>query len=331
MNRRDTLLALLALGAAPLARAQRPGKVYRVGLIYTTTPLSDMAGPEPIHPSVRAFVQELRALGYREGQNLVLERRSALGDFKRFPEIIAELVRLKADAIVTVGDEMAVEAQKVTATVPIVATVYSDPVKLGLVATLARPGGNITGVVYTAGPEIEGKRVQLLKEAMPRIHRVDFLGMRTDWENLFGKSIQVAAEQLGVTLLHVVHTPNEYGDAFATIIRNRPDAVLVANSPVTFANRRLIVDFMVKNRLPGMYSRREYAEMGGLMAYGTHVPDVVRRAADYVDKILKGAKPADLPIEQPTKFELIINLKAAKTLGITIPQSVLLRADEVIE
>jgi putative ABC transport system substrate-binding protein len=275
----------------------------------------------------------LRALGYQEGQNLVLERRSAEGKFERFPDIVAELVGLKADVIAIVGQRtLAFAAKKVTTTVTIVvANAFFDPVAPGLIATLARPGGNITGLTATAGPEIEGKRVELLKTALPEIRRVAFLGMRTDWDDQFGKSVQAAARQLEVTLLHAVHAPNEYADAFAMISRERPEAVLVANTPTNFANRRLIVDFMLERRLPGMYYRREFVEAGGLISYGTDVPDLYRRAAAFVDKILKGAKPADLPMEQPTRFELCINLKTAKALRLTIPQSLLLRADHVIE
>jgi putative ABC transport system substrate-binding protein len=331
MDRRQVEFALLSLGFAPMALGQHTGKVFRVGLIFTTSLVSEMEGPQPSHPSARAFVQQFKAMGYQEGQNLVIERRSAEGKFDRFGGIVQELVALRADAIVTVGDDMALEAKRVTATVPIVATIYGDPVKSGLVPSLARPSGNVTGLVVTAGPEIEGKRLQLLKETLSRIHRAAFLGMQTDWEDQFGKTIRAAALQEGVSLLHASHSPNEYGDAFAMIIRNRPDAVIVANTPTNFANRRLIVDFMLNNHLPGIYSRAEYAEAGGMMSYGTHVPDILRRAAIYVDKILKGAKPGDLPIEQPTKFELVVNMKTAKALGLKIPQSILLRADRVIE
>ena len=333
MNRRLFIVSVGALIATPLAaEAQKPGKVYRVGLIFSSSPVSALAGSEPSHPSAKAFVHELRALDYREGQNLVLERRSAEGKFEQFPDIVAELVRLKADVIVTVGHQMTLAAKKVTTTVPIVmAGTFVDPVELGLVATLARPGGNVTGLTGTAGPEIEGKRVELLKTALPTIRRVAFLGTKTDWENSLGKSTQAAALLLGVTLLHAVHTPNEYAAAFAMIIRERPDAVLVANTPTNFANRRLIVDFTTKSRLPGMFPVGEFVEAGGLMSYGVSVPDLFRRAGTLVGKILRGAKPADIPVEQPTKFELIVNLKTAKILGLTIPQLLLLRADQVIE
>jgi putative ABC transport system substrate-binding protein len=198
------------------------------------------------------------------------------------------------------------------------------------VASLARPGGNITGHTNNTGPEIEGKRLELLKDALPKISRVAYLGMKTDWEGSSGKSVKTAAQALRVTLLHAEHTPNEYAGAFAVIARQRPDALFVADSPPAYAHRRLIVELAVKNRLAGTYARREFVEAGGLMSYGVSVSDLFRRAAGYVDKILKGAKPADLPIEQPTKFELVINLKTAKALGLTISPSVLIRADEVI-
>ncbi|MFZ1059253.1 MAG: ABC transporter substrate-binding protein [Candidatus Rokuibacteriota bacterium] len=322
---------VLGLLAAPLpVDAQQAGRVYRLGLIFTTAPASEMAGAEPAHPLVKTFLHELRALGYAEGQNLVFERRSAEGKFERFGDIVAELVHLKADVIVTVGNDIAREAKRVTSTVPIVMASSSSPVEAGLVASLARPGGNITGLTRDAGPELQGKRLELLKDALPKISRVAFLGMRADWESAQGKSVEAAARALGITLIHAEHTPNQYADAFALIKRERPHALFVAQSSMTYANRHRIADFAVTSRLPGSYPFRELVEAGGLMSYGVSAPDMFRRAAIYVDKILKGAKPGDLPVEQPTKFELIINLKAAKALGLTIPQSVLIRADEVI-
>jgi len=332
-SRVAALIASLALGAllAPISTdAQQPGKVYRVGLIVTTSPVSEMAGPEPVHPPTRAFLHTLRSLGYVEGQNLVFERRSAEGKFERFTEIVAELVRLKTDVIVTVSTPLAQAAKQVTTTVPIVMVRSVSPVEAGLVASLGRPGGNITGLTTNTGPEIEGKRLELLKDALPKISRVAYLRMKTDWEGPTGESVKAAAKALNVTLLHAEHTPNEYAGPFAVIAQRRPDTLFVANNAPAYAHRRLIVEFAVKNRLPGMYPWREPVEAGGLMSYGVSVSDLFRRAAGYVDKILKGAKPADLPIEQPTKFELVINLKTAKALGLTIPQSVLVRADEVI-
>jgi putative ABC transport system substrate-binding protein len=290
-----------------------------------------MIGPDPVHPLVRSFLDGLRALGYVQGRNLVFEPRSAEGKFERFREILEELVSLKVDVLVVAGNPMTKRAKEVTNIVPIVMNFVNDPVTDGLVASLARPGGNVTGLTGTVGPEIEGKRVELLKEALPKIRRVAFLGTKPDWEDPFGKSTQAAAQAVRVTLLHAEHTPDDYADAFARIVRERPDALLVPNTTSNYARRLLIVDFATKSRLPGMYPFREYTEAGGLMSYGIDFRDQFRRVAVYVDKILKGAKPADLPVEQPTKFELVINLKTAKALGLTIPQSVLIRADQVIE
>ena len=325
---------LLAAHLAPLAvEAQQVGKVYRVGLIASTSPVSEMAGPEPVHPSIRAVVQGLRALGYVEGQNLILERRSAEGRFERFGDIVAELVRLKADVIVTVGDLMPRAARAVTTTVPIVMATSDDPVGEGLVQSLARPGGNITGLTLAVGPEIEAKRLELLREMLPGVSRVAYLGSKEDkdWQRPPGKSLLTAAQALGVTLVLAEHTPHQFTEAFTLISRARVEALLISPSPATFADRALIVDFATRARLPSMFAFRQPVELGGLMSYGVNVADNFRRAAGYVDKILKGAKPADLPVEQPTKFELVINLKTAKALGLTIPQSLLVRADEIIQ
>ena len=331
---RLSLVVAVCILAAPLAAgAQQAGKVYRVGLILTTSPISEMAGPNPVHPTTRAFVQGLRALGYVEGQNLILERRSAEGRFERFGDIVAELVRLKADVIVTVGDPLARAAKAVTTTVPIVMASSTDPVGGGLVQGLARPGGNITGLTTLVGPEIEAKRLELLRETLPRVSRVAYLGSKEDkdWESPWGKSVRTAAQGLGVTLVLAEHTPHQYTDAFTRISRARLEALFVGPSAAAYADRGLIVDFATRARLPSTFRFREPVEIGGLMSYGANVADVFRRAAGYVDKILKGAKPADLPVEQPTKFELVINLRTAKALGLTIPPSVLLRADQLIE
>jgi putative tryptophan/tyrosine transport system substrate-binding protein len=320
--------------AAPLAaEAQQAGKVYRVGFILTTSPVSEMAGPEPVHPLVRAFVHGLRALGYVEGQNLILERRTAEGRFERLGDIVAELVRLKVDVIVTVTNMMASVAKAVTTTVPIVMLASGDPVGAGLVQSLARPGGNITGLTVSPGSEIEAKRLELLKEALPRVARVAFLGIKEeeDWPSPYGRTVRTAAQALGITLVRAEFAPHQFTDAFRLIRDARTDALFVAFGGAVYADRSLIVDFATRARLPTTFSFREAVELGGLMSYGTNVPDVFRRAAYYVDKILKGAKPADLPVEQPTKFELVINLKTAKALGLTIPQSLLRRADEVIQ
>ncbi len=308
--------------------AQRPEKEYRVGLVLTTSPASEMIGPDPVHPLVASFLERLRTLGYVQGRNLVFEPRSAEGKFERFREILEELVGLRVDVLVVAGMPLAQRAKEVTSTVPIVGIVI-DPVEAGLVASLARPGGNVTGVTSSAGPEIEGKRVELLKEVLPNIRRAAFLGTKLDWEHL-GKRTEADARAMRVTLLHAEHTPDDYADAFARIVRERPDALLVPDTTSNYARRRLIVDFATKNRLPGMYPSRDFTAAGGLMSYGLDRRDQFQRLADYVDKILKGAKPADLPMEQPRKFELVINMRTAKVIGLTIPQTLLLRADEII-
>jgi putative ABC transport system substrate-binding protein len=334
MSRTLTVALSLALLAAPLAaQAQQAGKVYRVGLISVSIPVSEMAGPEPVHPTTRAFVQGLRALGYVEGQNLTLERRSAEGRFERFSDIVAELVRLKADVIVTVSTQMAQAAKAVTTTVPIVMAVSADPVGEGLVQSLARPGGNITGLTGVVESEIDAKRLELLRAMLPGVARVAYLSNKEDkdWERPWGQYVRTAAQALGVTRVLAEHTPRQYTDAFARISRARAEALFVGPSASAYADRALIVDFATRTRLPSTFRYREPVELGGLMSYGVNLADNFRRAAGYVDKILKGAKPADLPVEQPTKFELVINLKTAKALGLTVPPSLLRRADEVIQ
>jgi putative ABC transport system substrate-binding protein len=332
---RRTFLAVAAtttLLAAPLgAGAQPAGKVYRVGLIFPSPPVSEMAGPEPVNVAARAFVRGLRALGYVEGRNLILERRSAEGRFERFAPIVAELVSLNVDVIVVSSTSLAQRAREVTTAVPIVMGAVADPVGSGLAQSLGRPGGNVTGLTSDVGPEIHGKRLELLKGAVPRASRVAFLGARQLWGAVYEQSIKPGAKALGLTVFLAEHTPTDYTGAFTLIRRERPDALFVAPSSENYAQRRLIVDFATSNRLPNIHAFRESVEVGGLMSYGVNVADLFRRAAGYVDKILKGAKPGDLPVEQPTKFELVINLKTAKALGLTIPQSLLLRADQVIE
>ena len=334
INRRSFVaIATPGLVALPLAaQTQRAGKVYRVGLVAAASTLPEMAGPEPVSVGTRAFVQGLRALGYVEGRNLILERRSAEGRPERFGELVAELIRLKADVIVTVSVPAARAAQALTSTVPIVMATSGDPVGEGLVRSLARPGGNITGLTNSAGPEIEAKRLELLREMLPGVARVAYLGSRkfNDWDSPYGKSVRTAAQALGVTLVSAEYAPDRYAEAFALIGGARAGALFVAPSPAAYADRALIVDFASRARLPSSFAYREPVELGGLMSYGVNLADNFRRAAGYVDKILKGAKPGDLPVEQPTKFELVINLKTAKALGLAVPP-LLLRADEVIE
>ncbi len=326
MRLRKLLTVSLALGilSAPLAAdAQRPAKVPRVGLLLTGSPPSATAGP---------FRHGLRDLGYVEGQNIAIEERWAEGKHERLPDLAAELVRLRVDVIVTPGTPPTLAAKDATRTIPIVMVFVADPVGQGLVAGLARPGGNITGL-SSLGEGITAKQLQLLKEFVPKVSRVAVLRFPADPVHpLLVREAEGAARALGV-LLQVLEagSPNDFDRAFAAMARERAGALLVLAHPIFFAQRARIADLAAKARRPAMYALREYVEAGGLISYGTHLPALFRRAATYVDKILKGAKPADLPVEQPTRFELVVNLKTAKALGLTIPQSVLIRADQVIQ
>jgi len=333
MQRRELIALLGGAAAWPLAAgAQEATTVHRVGWFFSSVPLTEMEGPDPIDPVGRALVRGLRDLGYIEGKNLVLERRSAEGKFERIDGIATELVSRKPDVIVTGGGEFLARAlQRVTKSVPIVSPSGYDPVGSGLVASLARPGGNVTGFVEYPGPEFEAKRLQLLKEAVPTAIRIAFLGMKDVWEGPAAQAVRDAAGMLGMTLIHVEHTPNHYVGAFAQMRRDRPDALYLAYHPSNYANRQLIADFGIEQRMPGIYPYRQVVLAGGLMCYGASQTDLWRRTAGLVDKILKGAKPADIPIERPTKLELVINLKTAKALGLTVPATLLTLADEVIE
>ena len=331
MRRRDFIAHAFGAAAALPFRARAQGTVHRVGLILTTSPLSEMTGPEPSHPGARAFVAALRELGYVEGRNLLLERRSAEGKFERFGDIAKDLAQGKVDVIVTVGNELAREVKRATATTPIVMTTSDDPVGAGLVASLSRPGGNITGFTVHGGTEFDGKRVEFLHELMPHLSRVAFLSTKDEWDGPVGTVVRAAARELKLTLLPAIHTPTNYAEAFSSIASGGLVAMLVSQHVSNYANRHVIVAFADERRIPGMYPVREYVTAGGLISYGVNVPDLFRRAAGYVDKILKGEKPTNLPVEQPTKFELVINLKTARALGLTMPPALLARADEVIE
>jgi ABC-type uncharacterized transport system substrate-binding protein len=318
------LCAVALLGVAVIAEAQQPTKVPRIGYL-TAASLSAMA------PRFEAFQQGLRELGYVEGKNIVIDYRSPEGKFDRLPALAAELVRLQVDVIVTGGGAATRPAKEATSTIPIVMAQDSDPVGNGFVASLARPGGNITGLA-TLAPEISGKQLELLKEIAPKLSRVAVLGNATQPGSPQAlREINVAADAFGVQLQYLeIQAPKDIETAFQAASKGRADAVLLMASPITFSQRRQVVDLAVKSRLPTIYGRPEYVEDGGLVFYGPSYTDLFRRAATYVDKILKGAKPADLPIEQPKKFEFIINLKAAKLIGLTIPPNVLVRADKVI-
>ncbi len=331
MNGRKILIAALTLGvlAGPLAAdAQQAGKVYRIGVLANAPPTT----PE-VSRNWEAFRQGLGERGWVEGQNIVIEYRWAEGRVERFPSLAAELVSLKLDLIVASSTPGARAAKQATSTIPIVMVYVSDPVGDGFVASLARPGGNITGMTFGAGREITGKHLELLKEAVPKLSRVAVLLNPDSPESaVFLRETQAAAQALAVKLqLLEVRSPNELEGAFAAMTRERAGALLVLPHPFTFAHARRIVDLAAKSRLPAVYPARQFVEAGGLMAYAANAPDMLRRAATYVDKILKGAKPGDLPVEQPTNFELVINLKTVKALGLTIPQSLLLRGAHVVQ
>jgi putative ABC transport system substrate-binding protein len=301
-----------------------------VGLVFVASPIGQMLGADPTHPSVRAFLHELRRRGYVEGQNLVFERRSAEGKVERIGGILEELLRLEMDVIVAAGNDAARLAKRLTTTVPIVMASSRSPVEAGLVASLARPEANVTGLSIDGGPDTEARRLQLLTLALPGIARVAFLGTRNDWDEPLGLATRTAGTALGLSLVHAEVSLGQYAGAFAALARERPDAVFVANSASNFAHRRSIAEFALQSRLAAIHPFRESVEAGGLMSYGANVPDLYRRAAGYVDRILKGAQPGDLPVEQPTKFDLAINLRTARLLGLTVPQALLLQADELV-
>ncbi len=329
LQRRQFLIAAGALLAAPRGRAQQPGKISRIGYLVTGS-----TGSPETRTSLDALWQGLREHGYVDGKNIVIEYRGADGKIEQLPGLAAELVRLKVDLIVAGATPAARAAKNATTTIPIVAAAMGDPVGDGLVASLARPGGNLTGSTFL-GPQLVPKRMQLLKDALPKVLRLAALwhpgafGEHTTKEML--KETEVAARALGVQIQFVgVRGSDEFDRAFSTMTKESLDALIVLPSPMLFAERKRVVDLATRHRLPAMFNAREFVQLGGLIAYGARLADLMRRAAFYADKILKGAKPSDLPVELPEKYELVINLKTAKALGITIPQSVLARADEVI-
>ena len=327
---RLTFIIALVLGGlfgAVAVEAQEAAKVARIGYLVASHDA----------PRLReAFRQGLRDLGYVEGRNLVIEIRSAEGKHERYPALAAELVALKVDVIVASGGTpSALAAKQATGTLPIVFINVGDPVTSGLVTSLARPGGNVTGLSVVA-PELISKRLELLTQAVPGVSRIAVLWQpgaleeRTEKDRL--QRAEVAGRTLGIRLQFVeARGPKDLDRAFSDMTRARAGALTDLEGSVFWSERKRIVDLAAKNRLPAVYALREFVDVGGLMSYGPDFADLFRRAATYVDKILKGAKPADLPVEQPTKFELVINLKAAKALGLTIPQSVLARADQVVD
>jgi putative tryptophan/tyrosine transport system substrate-binding protein len=321
-------LCSLLLAFNSSAEAQQPGKVPRIGYLSVSS-LSFMAD------RVEAFRQGLRELGYVEGKNIVIDWRYGEEKTDSVRELATELVRLKVDVMVTGGNSATQAAKRATNTTAIVMTQSGDPVASGFIGSLARPGGNITGL-STIAPEISGKRLELLKDIVPRLSRVAVLGTSNSPGNAQElKEVELAARALGVKVQYVdVPNPTDIGTAFQAAVKGRADAILLmlaGPAALTSSRRKEIADLAVKNRLPVIYESARSVEAGGLMSYGVNLFDLDRRAATYVDKILKGAKPADLPVEQPTKFEFVINLKTAKQIGLTIPDSVLYRADKVIK
>ena len=323
MNRRETVLALVALGVAPLAAtAQQAGKVWRIGF------LSLRSGPDEL---IESFRDGLRSLGYIEGRNLSIEYRWAAGKVDRLPELAAELVTSKVDVIVTVATAASAAAKRATGAVPIVFAMAADPVGAGLVASLARPGGNVTGLSAQA-TEVAAKQLQLIREVLPKAARIAVLAYKGALTApLFIEEIRAAARTMGITLfVHEVNEAVALADTFAAMRRERAEALLVQASPFVGDHGKRIVELAAQHRLPTMFSPPSRMGSVGLMYYGPSAREMHRRAAYYVDRIFKGAKPGDLPVEQPTQFELAVNLRTAKALGLTIPQSMLARADEVI-
>lgn len=322
----------LGIGAAPLgADAQQAGKVHRIGLLLGGVP----GTPSTLSAALEAFRRGLRDLGYVEGRSIEIEYRWAKGRIERLPELAAELVRLKVDVIVTPATPQAVAAKNATKTIPIVMVTSVYPVVTGVVASLERPGGNVTGLTLTS-LEIIRKRLELLKEVVPGVSRVaavhpGLAGFPTI--DLWLRDNKVAAQTVGLKLQTVDAggDPDEWERAFATMVRDRIGALALIEAPLFLSEQTRVVELMAKHRLPAIYPYKDFTDAGGLMSYGANLTDLYRRAATYVDRILKGAKPADLPVEEPARFELCINLKAAKALGLTIPPALLARADTVIE
>jgi putative ABC transport system substrate-binding protein len=334
MNRRKliTLLGGAAAAWPVAARTQQPATQHRIAIFHPaipTTLITETGGGS----AWRAFFAELRRLGYIEGENLIIERYSAEGHHERYADLAREIVTRNPDLIVTGTNPVVIVFKAATSTIPVVAFML-DPLKAGLVTSLARPGGNLTGITLDAGIEIWGKRLEMLKEAIPSTARAAFLGMREGWEGSSGQVLRDAGSQLGISLVFMLPqkgTPSEIERVFAAMEQQRPDAVLVSGEGDLYAHRQLIVELAEKNRLPAMCPYRDYVEAGGLMAYTVDLAELLRRMAVNVHQILKGAKPGDIPIYQPTKFELLINLKTARALGLTLPLALLARAAEVIE
>jgi putative ABC transport system substrate-binding protein len=336
--KRRVFIALVA-GAMAHPRAaltQQPTKVYRIAIVHPSRPVSQMTETAGL-PYWRAFFEELRLRGYVEGQNLVVERYSGEGREQSYARLVQDVVHLKPDLVFAISTGMVRHFKAATTTIPIVG-MFSDPVAWGLVAELAKPGGNITGLTIDVGIGILTKRLEMLREAVPSLTKVGWLASRGSWDGPEGIAMREAAQQLGISLvgppLEDTIQETEYRRVFAAMTKELADAIYVNDQPASLIYMRLISELLEKSRLPAICPFREYLEggvVGGLMSYGISVVDEFRQVASYIDRILRGADPGDLPVQEPTKFEIVINLKTAKALGLTIPQSLLPRADEVIE
>jgi putative tryptophan/tyrosine transport system substrate-binding protein len=326
--RSGSLVAMLvAAFAYPAAASAQKDKVHRVAFVATTSPPTEIRG----NPYVLAFVSRLRELGYVEGRNLTLDFRTLEGRFERIPEILTDIVRLKPDVIFTATQLVGERHLQATAGIPVVTIANWSLLKTGIVESLARPGGSVTGFIVDVDAEVEAKRLELLQEVVPGLKRIAYLGIPITWESPAGTHVRDAARRLRLSLFHAAYTGTDVQAASAVIETESADAVFVPVGTVSLANRQRIGELVAARRLPCIAGSSELAESGCLMSYGVDSIEVLRGAAGYVAKILEGAKPGDLPIQQPTKFELVINMKAARALGLTIPRAVLLRADRVIE
>jgi putative tryptophan/tyrosine transport system substrate-binding protein len=333
MKRREFIAALGGAAVWPVAaRAQQPVKSYRIAIVHPSRPIAMLS--DKGSPSFQAFFKELQRLGYIEGRNLIVERYSGEGRTERYAELVRDVVRSKPELIFALSARMLQYLKASTSTIPIVAYT-SDPITLELATSLARPGGNITGIVSDAGIQVWDKQLEFLREAIPTASRVAYLTPHAVWAAPTGAAIGKAAQRIGVELLGALLDDPiqeaEYRRVFAEMTLKHVDAVVVNDTPEHYAYQMLINELAQKARLPTVYPDRSFVELGGLMSYGPNIPDLFRRAADYVDKILRGTNPGEIPFYQPTKFELVVNLKTAKTLRLEIPSRLLARADEVIE
>jgi putative ABC transport system substrate-binding protein len=324
---------LVSAVACPIPAYAQNTKIHRVAVLFGTSPLSELKGPDPANPAARGFVHGLRDLGYVEGRNLLLDWHTIQGRYERISEVLTEIVRFKPDVIFTAFEVVAMDERYMKATmgIPVVTISTLSLVKPGVAQSLSRPGGTVTGFMMDVDISVETKRIELLRETIPKVKRIAYLANSAMWESPIGQRTREAAQRLGISIFNAPYTGLEIQAGFAVVDREAPDAVFIPVGPTSFANRQRIGEFVSAKRLPCIALFKEIVEHGCLMSYGVDASDLTRQVAGYVAKILEGAKPGDLPIQQPTKFEFVINMKEAKALGLKIPQSVLVRADRVIE